>query len=67
MYCTVSAHVGRVRPYYLSGGTVFRGDNQGVVQYGIVLLPGDNLGSGKCILYRGVLSHWGELTYGEIR
>ena len=38
MYCTVSVHVGRVRAYYLSGGTVFRGDN---------------LGSGKCIFYRG--------------
>ena len=54
MYLTVSVHVGQVRTYYLSGGTVFRGDN---------------LGSGKCIFYGGggVLSHWGELTYGEIR
>ena len=38
MYCAMSVHVGRVRTYYLSGGTVFRVDN---------------LGSGKCIFYRG--------------
>ena len=34
---------------------------------GETVFRGDNLGSGKCIFYRGVLSHWGELTYGEIR
>ena len=57
MYCTVFVHVGRVRTYYLSGGTVFRGDN---------------LGSGKCIFYRGgggggrgVLSHWGTKSLGR--
>ena len=64
MYTVYHVHI------HMSEGLWFFNKIKNKKSFGGTVFQGDDLGSGKCIFIGGgggTTSHWGELTYGEIR